>query len=112
MVVFLTVILTSFMFTLFGLGISAQVNSINQYLGRIILFSLGIIIPVIPFLWFDNMGWLVIHPVNAALDIMISVSKGAITKITYTELLLLIPWTIGAYYYAVKQFNKFILNTR
>ncbi|MFC2124415.1 hypothetical protein ACFLU5_06355 [Bacteroidota bacterium] len=103
-------ILSSIIFTLLGLGISSQANTINQYLGRMIGFSIFIPVPVIPFIMFDNFKWLIIFPINAALDIMLNVIDGTATALIYIDLIILIFWTFIAYYFAYNEFKKHVLN--
>jgi len=106
----LTTILSSVIFTLLGLGASARVSSINQYLIRIIGITIFIPIPLIPFIMFENFKWLIIFPLNAALDIMLTIIEGSVNTLIYLDLIILIIWIFITYYYACHQFNKYILN--
>ena len=64
------VVLSSVVFTLFGLGFAAGADSFNQFLARIFLGSMIFSVMVIPMLLFPKTGWLVIFPANAALDLL------------------------------------------
>lgn len=103
-------VLSSIIFTLLGLGISAKANTINQYIGRMIAYSIIIPIPVIPFILLENFKWLIIFPINAALDIMITVVKGSTTPIMVLDFIILIFWTFIAYVYASNEFKKHVMN--
>ena len=108
--ILLATVLSSIIFTLLGLGISARANTINQYLGRMIAFSVIIPLPVIPFIMMENYKWLIIFPINAALNIMIKVVKGSITSIMVVDIFILIFWSFIAYAYAYKEFKKHVIN--
>lgn len=108
--VLFTTIISSIIFTFLGMGVSARVRTVNQYLGGVIGLSMIIVIPVIPFIIFDYTEYLLVFPLNAALDMMISVIEGSWTGINFAEMFILVLWTFIAYYYANRQFNKHILN--
>ena len=103
------VVITSAMFTLMGLGISAQVKSINQYFIRIIFSSILIVIPAALFLLL-NSKWLLLLPYNAAIDLLMTPLENITVWNFAADVLLLIVWTVISYLFARRQFERFILN--
>lgn len=100
------VILSSFVFTVFGLGFSSGVNSFNQYLARIFIGSLIFSLPVLPFIIFPEMVWLIVFPANAALDLFLQVSEGSFSLIQIIDIILLVIWIFIMLSFARKQFKK------
>jgi len=100
------VILSSVVFTIFGLGFSSGVNSFNQYLARIFVGSLIFSFPVFPYIIFPEMVWLIIFPTNAALDLFLQVSEGSFTIIQIIDIILLVIWIFVMLLFARKQFKK------
>jgi fluoroquinolone transport system permease protein len=104
------IITSSIIFTLMGIGFASRVDTINQYFGSILVGSMVIFIPVTPFLLWEHFSWLVIFPVNAALEIMFPekfhVSSGRLTA----DALFLLGWCFIAYYFARFQMIKNILH--
>ena len=105
-VIFTGVVLASVVFTIFGLGFSAGVVSFNQYLARIFLGSMIFSLPVIPFLLFQEMKWLIFFPTNSVLDLFLSISKGYFTFVQAADILLLIFWIFVMMKFAQRQFRK------
>lgn len=103
------VVLTSTMFTLMGLGISARVKSINQYFGFIIAASMLIVVPAAMFLLI-NAKWLIIFPYNAAIDLLLNPIENLSVINILTDGLLLTGWTFVSYLFAYRQFEKHVLN--
>lgn len=102
------VLITSTMFTLMGLGISARVKSINQYFGFIITASMLIVIPAAMFL-LVNAKWLIIFPYNAAIDLLLNPIDDLSVINILADALLLIVWTFISYLFAYRQFEKHVL---
>lgn len=100
------VVLSSVVFTLFGLGFAAGAESFNQFLARIFLGSLIFTLPLIPVFFFQNAEWLIILPTNAALDLFIRVSDGTFSIIQLLDLSILISWIFIMNIFAHKQFRK------
>ena len=103
------VVLSSIVFTLFGLGFTAGAESFNQFLARIFLGSMIFSLPVIPMLFFPETGWLVILPANAALDLFIRITKGTFSLLQLLDMLILIIWVFIMRFFAQKQFQKYNL---
>jgi fluoroquinolone transport system permease protein len=104
--IFSGVILSSVVFTIFGLGFSSGVTSFNQYLARVFIGSLIFSIPVLPFLFFPEMAWLIIFPTNAALDLFLQVSGKSFSIIQIFDIVLLVIWIFIMLAFARKQFKK------
>ncbi len=105
------VILSSIGFTLFGLGFAAGAESFNQFLARILLGSLIFSLPLVPMLLFQNTGWLIILPTNAALDLLARTSNGPFSIIQLLDIVILIIWIFIMNKFAQKQFRKHNLFT-
>lgn len=103
------VIITSTMFTLMGLGISAKVKSINQYFILIIAASMLIVIPTSLFLILDNAKWLVVFPYIAAIDLLLNPIENLSAINLFADVILLIGWTFISYLFAYRQFEKSVL---
>lgn len=100
------VALSSVVFTIFGLGFTSGVATFNQYLARIFIGSLIFSIPVIPFIIFPEMVWLIIFPTNAALDLFLQISKDSFSIIQLIDIILLGIWIFVMLIFARKQFKK------
>lgn len=103
------VILSSVVFTMFGIGFAAGAESFNQFLARVFIGSLIFSLPVIPVFLFPNTGWLVFLPTNAAMDIFISITKKTFSVLQLLDLLILIIWVFIMTLFAQKQFHKYNL---
>ncbi len=106
LVIFTGVVLSSVVFTIFGLGFSAGVVSFNQYLARVFLGSMIFLLPVIPYLFFSEMRWLIFFPTNSALDLFLSISRGNFNIVQITDILLLIIWIFVMMKFTQRQFRK------
>jgi fluoroquinolone transport system permease protein len=100
------VILSSLVFTMFGIGFAAGAESFNQFLARVFLGSLIFSLPVIPIFLFPDAGWLIFLPTNAAMDLFIRITKGTFSVIQLLDLLILIIWVFIMTLFAQKQFHK------
>lgn len=100
------VVLSSVVFTIFGLGFSSGVVSFNQYLARIFTGSLIFSLPVIPYIIFPKMVWLILFPTNAALDLFLKIAEGAYSAIQIVDIIILIIWIFIMMIFARRQFNK------
>jgi fluoroquinolone transport system permease protein len=103
-----SVILSSLFFTFIGLGVSARVDTLNQYLAGIMLAGIITVAPVA--LFFLIPGISIIFPVNAAIDLLLIEPATQSAKGVIADISVLICWTIIAYLWAKKQFKKFVIN--
>lgn len=103
------VVLSSVVFTMFGIGFAAGAESFNQFLARVFLGSMIFTLPVIPMFLFPETGWLVFLPTNAAMDLFIRITKGVFSFMQLLDLLILIIWVFLMTLFAKKQFYKFNL---
>ena len=98
----------SFIFTLIGTGISVRVSSLNQFVMFIVLASIIIAIPTVPFILFDQPWWLLFFPLNAAFDLLfIKFEMASIIRITF-DIASLLAWIGIAYIFARSQFQKYL----
>jgi fluoroquinolone transport system permease protein len=104
--IFLEVVLSSVVFTLFGAGFTAGAGSFNQFLARVVVGSLIITIPVFPMLFLPYTGWLVIFPANASLDLLLKAAEGGITLIQVIDILVLTVWVFIMSRFAQREFKK------
>jgi fluoroquinolone transport system permease protein len=88
-------VLTSGIFTLCGVLISAGCRNVNQYLLKTIPYMLLFVLPCFALIWFPTGSWFNVFPSVAALRLMV----GAYTNdITWLESSLLIVYLIGMNY--------------
>ncbi|MEN8229467.1 MAG: hypothetical protein ABFS38_15010 [Bacteroidota bacterium] len=104
-----TIAITAAIFVLFGLGIASQVESINQYFGRIILISMAILIPVIPYLVFDRHPAFIILPYIASLDLMLGAMQPLSHWRIIVDIVLLVTWGYLAFLFSKNQVNKHLV---
>jgi fluoroquinolone transport system permease protein len=101
-----SIISSSAIYTLLGLGFSAKVETLNQYLGMMLLGTLWIVLPVLPFMLIENTGWLIVFAPNAALDLLLTpVNQPGLLRVIL-DIIILILWVVGSYTYAIRQFHK------
>lgn len=103
------IVFSSIIFTLTGIGFSAKTKSLNQYIWSISIGTFWVVIPVVPYLTFDNQDYLIIFPMNAALDLMLSPLK---PKTNFQYLLdfgILLLWIFLSFQFAKARFIKHII---
>ena len=95
LLVILTTVVTSCIFTLCGVLISAGCRNVNQYLLKTVPYMLLFVLPCFSLIWFPTCSWFCVFPSVASLRLML----GAYTdSIAWTESsLLLIYLTITCY---------------
>jgi fluoroquinolone transport system permease protein len=103
----LSVILGSSFFTLAGLGVSARVNTLNQYIIGIMTAGLIMVAPVALYFFIPDLS--IIFPVNAAIDLLISTPATQSVKGIIADSAVLILWTILAFLWAKQQFIKYVI---
>ena len=109
LLLFFTIALTAAIFVLFGLGIASKVETINQYFGRLILISMAILIPVIPYLIFDRHPAFIILPYIASLDLMLGAIQPLANWRIIVDIIFLFTWGYLAYLYSKNQVNKHLV---
>lgn len=97
--VFLTVLITAFIFAMLGLGIAAGVESINEYFGTIMGASMLILFPVVPYLLLDQHPAFLWLPYVASLDIMLGAMEALPGWRIILDMILLLAWGVVAYRY-------------
>lgn len=105
----LLIILSSSLFVLLGIGVSASVSTLNQYLGRLIVICLFIIIPVVPFILVSGTGWLRLFPANAFYDLAMAIHTATSGLMVMADLLILLFWLVISWLYANNRFKRKIL---
>lgn len=104
------VISSSIIFTLLGIGFASRVDTINQYFMSILVGSMVILLPVVPFLLWDQFSWLVIFPFNAALEIMFPEKFNVTSGRLIADGFFLLGWCFLSFYFARIQMIKNILH--
>ncbi|MBN1927655.1 MAG: ABC transporter permease [Prolixibacteraceae bacterium] len=102
-----SVILSSMFFTFLGLGVSARVNSVNQYIAGTLIGGMGLGVPVVLFFIWPEIS--VVFPINAAIDLMITRPEVQTVKGIIADVSVLICWNITGYLFARHQFNKYVI---
>ena len=99
-------VLSSIVFTMFGIGFSAGAESFNQFIARVLAGSMILTFPLIPMLFIQKTTWLIFLPMNAAIDLYIRLLKGTFSVTQLLDLLVLIIWIFIMRIFAQKQFQK------
>lgn len=105
----LTTAITAAIFVLFGIGIAARVDTINQYFGRLMLVSFLIMLPVVPYLLFGKYPLFIVLPYIASLDIMLGAIEPLSAWRLIIDIVLLFAWGYLAYRYSEHQVNKYLV---
>jgi fluoroquinolone transport system permease protein len=103
----LSVILTSFFFTFLGLGISARVNTLNQYIVGIMAGGMIMVAPVALYFFIPELS--IVFPINASIDLLISSPGTQSIKGVIADSAVLILWNLLAFLWAKQQFIKYII---
>lgn len=104
----ISVFLCSMFYTLLGLGVSAQVSTVNQYLIGIISWSLITSVPLA--LFFIIPDYSIVFPVNAAIDLLVTPPEVQTIRGIIADISVLMCWCILAYLYSRRQFKKYVVN--
>lgn len=110
--VLLTTVLTSGIFTLCGVLISAGCRNVNQYLIKSIPYMLLFVLPCFSLVWFPTPGWFSVFPAVTALQLMLGAYAN---NISWIESCLLLVYLIVMNYiffrWTVKVFeSKIVFN--
>jgi len=105
----LVVITTSAIFTLLGIGLGTRAETLNQYFINILGGSMIIMLPAVPFLLWKQFSWLVIFPLNAAIEVMFPEQFIKSTGRIIWDVLILLCWCYIAFVYARHQMKRNIL---
>lgn len=103
------IIPTSALFILLGIAVAAGVQTLNQYLGAIIILSVVIMTPLAPFLLFDQTGWMRVFPSNALYELALLIDAGSFNRIALTDIAVLFAWLLISWLYAGSRFKKLVL---
>jgi fluoroquinolone transport system permease protein len=102
----LTVTFTAGTFAMLGLGLAAGVETINQYFGIQMAVSMLFLLPVVPYLLFNQHPAFLFLPYIASLDIMLGAMDPLPAWRMITDLLFMSAWGILAFRYALSRVNK------
>lgn len=100
------VILSSIVFTMFGIGLSAGANSFNQFIARVIFGSLVLSLTVVPMFVVTKTEYLLFLPTNAAVDLFLRISEGSFSYIQLIDLLVLASWAYLMTLFAKRKFKN------
>jgi len=100
---------TSFFFTVIGIAVAAQSNTINGYFFRGVLYTIGFLVPVIGYVIAPDNSVLLIFPVNAALTLMDTVIRYRPPGMLMGAAGSLLLWNIAAVIFTYKWFDKFVI---
>jgi fluoroquinolone transport system permease protein len=103
------VILSSVIFTLFGIGFTAGADSFNKFLARVFLGSMIFLFPIILVFLFPRAVFLIVLPMNAIVNLFVSITKETFSYLQLLDILILIIWGYIMLLFAQKQFRKFNL---
>lgn len=107
--VLITTLFTAGMFTMLGLGLAAGVERTNEYFGYLMLVSILIVIPVVPYLLLDTHPAFLVLPYIASLDLMLGALEPLPSWRIVTDLILLSGWGVVAYRYCRKRVNRYLV---
>lgn len=103
------VLLCSVCFTFAGLGISAQVKSLNGYIMGIMVLGMVIVAPVALYFYWPVVS--LVFPINAALDLLIYPPADQTIGRLAISLCSLMIWNGLAFVFASHQFKKHIIQS-
>jgi hypothetical protein len=83
-----------------------EVKSLNGYIWNLILFSILISAPIIPYLLFEHSWALTIFPQTAILDLMLKPINNIASYRIISDFVIILIWIYIAFRIAVKQVNK------
>ncbi len=104
-VVLPAVVLSSIVFTMFGIGFAAGANSFNQFLARVVLGSMIFTIPLIPVFLFPRTGWMNVLPMNASMDLFLSIPNSVFSYFNLFDIVILTIWIYIMMIFAERQFQ-------
>jgi fluoroquinolone transport system permease protein len=104
-----TITITAATFVLLGLGLTAKIDTINQYFGLQMGVSMILILPVLPYMLLDQHPFFLFLPYVASLDLML----GARDPLPLWRILLdaglLVAWGYLAYSFALRRVTRFLV---
>jgi fluoroquinolone transport system permease protein len=103
------IIFTAGTFVLLGLGLAANVDTINQYFGLQMGVSMLLLIPVIPYLLLGHHPAFILLPYVASLDLMLGAEKPLPSWRVFADLVMLLAWGMLAYRFALKRVKRFLV---
>jgi fluoroquinolone transport system permease protein len=103
---YISLILTSLIFTFLGIAGVIRVKTFNQYMVLIPLFTAPTSLPLLNFLGLTDWKWLYLIPTQSTLDLFIFSLGRNHYRIELFDIAYLGLWTWLSYYFARKSFEK------
>lgn len=100
--------LNSLFFSFLALGISARVDSLNDYLAGIMLGGLMMCLPIVLYFYAPVIS--LFFPINAAIDLLFIGVNNQSLSLIILDVVVLTGWNVLAYRYAYSQFNKYVIH--
>jgi fluoroquinolone transport system permease protein len=105
----LTVTITAGTFAMLGLGLAANVDTVNKYFGLQIGVSMLLLLPVVPYLLLDQHPVFLFLPYIASLDLML----GAMSPLPFwrmaLDFLFLFLWAYLAFSFSLQRVKKHLV---
>jgi len=102
----LSIAFTAATFAMLGLGLAAGVETINQYFGVQMGFSMLLVLPVVPYLLLDQSPVFLFLPYIASLDIMLGAMDPLPAWRLLTDFLFMGAWAYIAFRYTRRRVNR------
>jgi fluoroquinolone transport system permease protein len=96
-------------FVLLGLGLSARIDTINQYFGLQMGVSMVLILPVLPYLLLDQHPLFLFLPYVASLDLMLGARAPLPLWRILLDVVLLVVWGYVAFRYALRRVTRYLV---
>jgi fluoroquinolone transport system permease protein len=111
LLVLLVTAVTAGTFALLGLAMASGVESVNQYFGTLLAFSVLIAIPEIPYLILDRHPLFLLLPCVSSLDVMLGLLEPLPAWRIALDMVLISGWGFAAYRYCRARVNKKLVMT-
>jgi fluoroquinolone transport system permease protein len=96
-------------FVMLGLGLAANVETINQYFGVQMGVSVLLCLPVIPYLLLNQHPAFLFLPYIASLDLMLGAWNTLPLWRTLIDIILMLGWGFLAYKFALRRVSRFLV---
>ncbi len=109
LLLFTCIAFTAGTFVLLGLGLAARIDTINQYFGLLIGFSILLILPVLPYMLLEQHPAFLILPYVASLDLMLGAMSPLPLWRILVDIVLLLAWGYLAYRFAIRRVTRYLV---
>lgn len=103
------IVFTAASFVLLGLGLAANVDTVNQYFGLQMGISMLLVIPVIPYLLLGQHPAFIIIPYVASLDLMLGARAPLPVWRIVADLAMMLVWGRLAYIFALRRVTRYLV---